>query len=269
MNRIETMFAELQEKGRSGLACYFTAGDPSYAQSLELLQQLGKNGADLIELGLPFSDPVADGPVIQAAHLRARAAGQTVARTLALVAALRDSDTTTPVVLMGYLNPLMQYGIEEFMRAAARAGVDGLLLVDLPFEHAAMVAVSAQAEGIRLIRMTAPTSDDSRLEALLAQAEGFVYHVALTGTTGAAQGVFEEIAASLARVRRHTGLPLAVGFGIRTPAQAAELAANAELVVVGSALVETFATQGMAAALQQVRDLHAAVCFAKQTVAVF
>jgi tryptophan synthase alpha chain len=266
MSRIEKMFAGLQEKGRSGLACYFTAGDPSYAQCLELLQQLGKNGADLIELGLPFSDPVADGPVIQAAHLRARAAGQTVARTLALVAALRESDTSTPVVLMGYLNPLMQYGIEEFMRAAAQAGVDGLLLVDLPFEHVAMVAVPAQAEGIRLIRMTAPTSDDSRLDVLLAQAEGFVYHVALTGTTGAAQGVFSAIATDLVRVRRHTGLPLAVGFGIRTPAQAAELAANAELVVVGSALVETFATQGMAAALQQVRDLHAAVCAAAQVV---
>lgn len=264
MKRIEKMFAALQDAGRSGLACYFTAGDPSHAECLGLLRKLGAAGADLIELGLPFSDPVADGPVIQAAHLRARAAGQTVARTLDLVRELRSTDDLTPVVLMGYLNPLLQYGVDAFMRDAATAGVDGVLLVDLPLEHAAPFAAAARAQGIRFIRMTAPTSDDARLEALLAPAEGFVYHVALTGITGATQGVPAEIVADLARVRHRTSLPLAVGFGIRTPGQAAALAGGADLVVVGSALVDTLATQGAPAALQQVRELRAALAPAPQ-----
>lgn len=257
MNRLDRMFATLRQSGRSGLACYFTAGDPSFADSLDLLRQLGAAGADLIELGLPFSDPVADGPVIQEAHLRARTGGQTVARTLTLVRELRSSDSDTPVVLMGYINPLLRYGIEAFMAAAASAGADALLLVDLPFEHALPVAAAARAQGIALVRMTAPTSDDGRLEALLAGANGFVYHVALTGITGSVQGLPEEVVADLARVRRRTDLPLAVGFGIRTPAQAAAMAGAAELVVVGSALVETLAARGTAAALQEVRELRA------------
>lgn len=259
MSRLDRMFAALRESSRSGLACYFTAGDPSYAASLSLLRQLGAAGADLIELGLPFSDPVADGPVIQEAHLRARTAGQTVALTLRLVRELRGSDDDTPVVLMGYINPLLCYGIEAFMAEAASAGVDALLLVDLPLEHAVPVAVAARAQGIALIRMTAPTSDDGRLEVLLAGAEGFVYHVALTGITGAAQGLAADIVADLARVRRHTVLPLAVGFGIRTPAQAVAMAGAADLVVVGSALVETLAAQGATAVLQQVRELRQAL----------
>jgi tryptophan synthase alpha chain len=259
MNRLDRRLAELKHHAHSGLACYFTAGDPDFDRSLTLLRGLGQAGADIIELGFPFSDPVADGPVIQAAHLRARAAGQTLARTLELVAALRTSDSSTPMVLMGYLNPVLQYGIDAFMRDAAAAGVDGLLLVDLPLEHAAPAKQAARAAGLHLISMSAPTSDDDRLAQVLADASGFVYHVALNGTTGAAQSLPLDVANAITRLRRHTKLPLAVGFGIREPAQARAMAELAEVVVVGSALVDTLQNQGIDATLAQVRALAAAV----------
>ena len=258
MNRLDSTLQRLRQQQRSGLACYFTAGDPDYARSLELLRSLASAGADVIELGLPFSDSVADGPAIQQAHLRALAAGQTVARTLQLVAELRSSDATTPVVLMGYLNPVMQYG-PDFMAAAAQAGVDGLLLVDLPMEHAAPWQTAAERAGLHLIRMTAPTSDDARLQQVLADASGMVYHVTVTGTTGQKSAVAADIAKDLARLRRHTDLPLAAGFGIRTPEQARALAAHADLVVVGSRLVEVLNTDGMDGALQAIRELAVAV----------
>ena len=259
MNRIDQTLARLKTEGRSGLATYFTAGDPDFATSLKLLRGLAQAGADLIELGLPFSDPVADGPTIQAAHIRARAAGQTAARTLELVAALRETDAATPVVLMGYLNPVMQYGIERFMNDAAEAGVDGLLLVDLPVEHASPYEDAAETAGLHLIRMTAPTSDDARLAEVLKDARGFIYHVTLTGTTGAASATAADVEAAIARLRRHSPLPIAAGFGIRSAAQVRALAGTAELIVVGSRLVEVLAAQGAEAALEEVGILGAAL----------
>jgi tryptophan synthase alpha chain len=259
MNRLDTTLAALKEKCSSALACYFTAGDPDFDSCLALLRCLGAAGTDIIELGIPFSDPVADGPVIQAAHLRARAAGQTLARTLELVSALRQTDQNTPVVLMGYLNPVLQYGIERFMTDASGAGVDALLLVDLPLEHATEVRPAARAAGIHIISMTAPTSDDARLAQLLKDASGFVYHVSLNGITGAAQSVAQEVGEALARVHRHTGIPVAVGFGIRTCAQASLMAQTADIVVVGSALVDTLSRDGIKAALAQVAELAEAV----------
>jgi len=258
MKRIEHTLARLRTAGHSGLVTYFTAGDPDFATSLTLLRGLAAAGADLIELGLPFSDPVADGPVIQAAHIRARAAGQTLALTLDLVHALRGTDAVTPVVLMGYLNPVLQYGIERFMQDAAHSGVDGLILVDLPIEHLALYDAAACAAGLHLIRMTAPTSDDARLAQILAGAGGFVYHVSVTGTTGAGSATAEEVAQAVERVHRHTALPVATGFGIREAAQVKALAGHSELIVVGSALVDRLADQGVAAALAQVRELAAA-----------
>lgn len=259
MNRIDITLQQLRSEVRSGLVCYFTAGDPDFATSFDLLSRLAAAGADIIELGMPFSDPVADGPAIQAAHIRARAAGQTVGRTLELVKALRICDDVTPVVLMGYLNPVMQYGIERFMADAAQAGVDGLILVDLPVEHHAPYRTSARQQGLHLVRMTAPTCDDARLASVLEGAEGFVYHVTLTGTTGAGQASLDEISQAIACVRKHTALPVAAGFGIRTAVQVQELAGIADLVVVGSRLVEVLAEQGVDAALQEVRSLATAL----------
>jgi tryptophan synthase alpha chain len=259
MNRLDTTLERLRQQQRSGLVCYFTAGDPDYAASLELLGGMAAAGTDIIELGMPFSDPVADGPSIQAAHLRALAGGQTVARTIELVRALRERDARTPVVLMGYFNPVMQYGEARFLQDAHEAGVDALILVDLPLEHDAPFRTAATAVGIHLIRMTAPTSDDARLAKLLAAASGFVYHVALNGTTGAASSEANTIVAAIERVRRHTALPVAAGFGIRTAAQVAELAGRVDLIVVGSRLVEVLQQGGVAAALAEIRLLAQAL----------
>ncbi|MCC8392499.1 tryptophan synthase subunit alpha [Paraburkholderia sp. MMS20-SJTR3] len=253
MNRLDDILSRLREQRRSGLVCYFTAGDPDFSTSLALLRSLGAAGADVIELGLPFSDPVADGPSIQAAHLRARAAGQTVARTLDLVAALRETDVSTPVVLMGYLNPVMQYGVDAFMSDAARVGADALLLVDLPVEHAAPYRESARVAGLHLIAMTAPTSDDLRIGQVLHEASGFVYHTAVVGTTGVTHCVPAEVGKAITRVRRHTTLPVAAGFGIRDAAQAQALAGTADLIVVGSQLIELLASQGVEEVRQAVR----------------
>lgn len=255
MNRLNTTLTHLRHAGLPGLVCYFTAGDPDADTCLALLQQLGAAGADIIELGIPFSDPVADGPIIQAAHGRALAQGQGVSTTLQLVAQLRQYDNHTPVVLMGYLNPVMQYGAERFMQDAALAGVDGLIMVDLPVEHALIYQQAADRAGIHLIRMTAPTSDNQRLQTVLKEASGFVYHVTLTGTTGSATASASDIASSLKRVRQHTGLPIAVGFGIRSPSQVAELVGVADLVVVGSSLVALLAQEGVQPVLNEVAQL--------------
>ncbi|WP_417069293.1 tryptophan synthase subunit alpha [Niveibacterium terrae] len=256
MKRLSDSFTRLESEGRSGLACYFTAGDPDFSSCLALLRGLCAAGADLIELGLPFSDPVADGEVIQAAHRRALASGQTVARTLRLVQALRETDATTPVVLMGYLNPVFQYG-ESFFAEAAAAGADGLILVDLPPEHAEPWSRAADAAGLALIRMSAPTSSDERLMTILPGAKGFLYHVSLNGTTGAASCAPEEVGKALARIRAQSPQPIAVGFGIRSAEQVKALNGVAEIIVVGSHLVAKLAKEGNAAALAEVRLLAA------------
>ncbi|WP_238911121.1 tryptophan synthase subunit alpha [Achromobacter xylosoxidans] len=258
MNRLERTLADLRAAGRPGLAAYFTAGDPCYDDSLALLRALPAAGADVIELGMPFSDPIADGPVLQRANARALKAGQTLRRTVDLVATFREEDAHTPVVLMGYLNPLMRYEAASFMADAAWAGVDGLIVVDLSPEHAAGIERLARRHGIAIIRMTAPTTPDDRLERVLAGAGGFVYHVMLAGTTGAALPADEVIAASLARLRARTRLPIAAGFGVRTADQVRAVGRHADLVAVGTRLVEVLASSGVPAALAEVRSLAAA-----------
>ncbi|WP_241073631.1 tryptophan synthase subunit alpha, partial [Achromobacter insuavis] len=230
MSRIEQTLAALRAAGRPGLAAYFTAGDPSYDACLALLRGLPAAGADVIELGMPFSDPIADGPVLQLANARALKAGQTLRRTLDLVAAFREEDEKTPVVLMGYLNPLLRYEAASFMADAAWAGVDGLIVVDLSPEHAASLERLARRHGIALIKMTAPTTTQERLDRVLEGASGFVYHVMLAGTTGAALPSDAMIAAALERIRARTRLPIAAGFGVRTAAQLKAVGRHADLV---------------------------------------
>jgi len=259
MSRLDSTLADLRAAGRPGLAAYFTAGDPTYDDCLTLLQGLPAAGADVIELGMPFSDPIADGPVLQQANGRALRAGQTMRRTLDLVAAWRALEQHTPMVLMGYLNPVLRYGVAGFMADAARSGVDGLIIVDLPPEHAGEMGRLARPHGIDIVRMTAPTTSDARLGQVLDGAGGFVYHVMLAGTTGAALPSDEAIAASLQRVRARTRLPIAAGFGVRSPEQARAVGRHADLVAVGTALVAALAACGMKAALDEVRLLARAV----------
>lgn len=239
--RIERCFASLRAAGRAGLVTYLTAGDPDPETSRKLFMGLAGAGADLIEVGMPFSDPMADGPAIQAAGLRALKAGTTSGKTLALVRELRQSDADTPIVLMGYYNPIYRYGVERFCADAKAAGVDGLIVVDLPPEEDGELWRPAMAVGLEIIRLTAPTSTDLRLSVVLARASGFVYHVSIAGITGTKAAGIEAVTTAVARLRRHTPLPVAVGFGIRTPAQAAEVAGVADAVVVGSALVDRVA----------------------------
>nr|WP_315527254.1 tryptophan synthase subunit alpha [uncultured Achromobacter sp.] len=255
MSRLEHKLATLRAAGRAGLAAYFTAGDPSYDECLRLLRRLPAAGADVIELGMPFSDPVADGPVLQLANDRAIRAGQTMRRTLDLVRAFRQQDPQTPIVLMGYLNPLLQVGVAAFMADAGRAGVDGLIIVDLSPDHAGEIGRQAQAHGIDIIRMTAPTTPAARLDAVLRGASGFVYHVMLAGTTGGALPSDDAIAQSLQRVRARTPLPIAAGFGVRSAEQARAVSRHADLVAVGTRLVDVLATGGIDAALDEVRKL--------------
>jgi tryptophan synthase alpha chain len=239
--RIGRRFAELKSAGRAGLVTFITAGDPDPETSLALLQGLPKAGADIIELGMPFTDPMADGPAIQAAGLRALKAGETLPRILAMVRRFRMQDAETPLVLMGYYNPVYQYGVARFAADAKSAGVDGLIIVDLPPEEAPELAGPARAAGLDLIRLTAPTSDDARLPVILAGSSGFIYHVSVTGITGTRSAAVEDIGRAVTRIRRHTQLPVAVGFGIKTPAQAADVARLADAAVVGSALVSVIA----------------------------
>lgn len=259
MTRLEDALAALRAAGKTGLAAYFTAGDPSYDACLSLLRRLPAAGADVIELGMPFSDPVADGPVLQSANERAIRAGQTMRRTFDLVQAFRQQDQQTPIVLMGYLNPLLRYGVADFMADAARAGADGLIMVDLPPDHAEEIGRLADAHGIAVIRMTAPTTSAARLDAVLRGASGFVYHVMLAGTTGGALPSDEAIAGSLQRVRTRTQLPIAAGFGVRSAEQANAVGRHADLVAVGTRLVEALAAGGIEAALNEVRRLSAGI----------
>jgi len=239
--RIARRFAALKSENRAGLVTYIVAGDPDAAISLALLRGLPQAGADLIELGMPFSDPMADGPAIQAAGLRALKAGMTLRKTLDLVRRFRSEDDETPIVLMGYYNPIYRYGVDHFLADATSSGVDGLIVVDLPPEEDAELCLPARAAGIDFIRLTAPTTDEARLPVVLARASGFVYYVSITGITGTKSAKAADVAAAVARLRRHTKLPVAVGFGIKTPDQAEAVARFADAAVVGTALVQRIA----------------------------
>ena len=239
--RITKRFAELAAEDRGGLIAFVTAGDPDLDRSLGILRGLPAAGADLIELGMPFSDPMADGPSIQASSKRALTAGATMARTLAMVETFRRRDADTPVILMGYYNPVYVYGVEEFLSDAKAAGVDGLIMVDLPPEEEDEMCLPALEAGLDFIYLTAPTTDDARLPRVLENAGGFVYYVSITGVTGTRSAAAADVQANLERLRRHTGLPIAVGFGIKTPEQAAEIVRLADAAVVGAALVDRVA----------------------------
>ena len=236
--RIDRRFAALRQDGRAALVAFVMAGDPDYAASLAILKKLPEAGADLIEVGMPFTDPMADGPAIQAAGLRALHSGQNMKRTLSLIREFRASDDTTPIVLMGYYNPIYVYGVEAFLADAKSAGVDGLIVVDLPPEEDAELCLPALKSGLNFIRLATPTTDDKRLPAVLNNTSGFVYYVSITGITGAAAPDTSKVAAAVARIKRHTKLPVCVGFGVRTPEQARAIAEAADGVVIGSALVE-------------------------------
>jgi tryptophan synthase alpha chain len=236
--RIDTKFAALAAAGRSGLVTFLMAGDPDPATSLAIIKALPQAGADVIEIGMPFTDPMADGPAIQAAGLRALHAGQNMVKTLALVRAFRAGDDTTPIVLMGYYNPIYIYGVARFLVDAKAAGVDGLIVVDLPPEEDTELCLPALQAGLNFIRLATPTTDDRRLPAVLANTSGFVYYVSITGITGAAAPDAARVSEAVKRIKRHTALPVAVGFGVRDAASAAAIARGAEAVVVGSALVE-------------------------------
>src|SRR4249920_372942 len=235
--RIERRFAALKEEGRAALVTFTMAGDPDYETSLAIAKALPRAGADVIELGMPFTDPMADGPAVQAAGLRALHAGQTMIKTLALVREFRAGDDATPIVLMGYYNPIYIYGVEKFLADAKAAGVDGLIIVDLPPEEDEELRIPALKAGLNFIRLATPTTDDKRLPAVLANTSGFVYYVSITGITGAATPDPGQVIAAVSRIKRHTNLPVAVGFGVRTAEQAAVIATGADGVVVGSALV--------------------------------
>jgi tryptophan synthase alpha chain len=236
--RIDQRFSALAKAGRPALVTFTTAGDPDFDTSLAVLRALPAAGADIIELGVPFSDPMADGPTIQASSQRALKAGQTLVKTLAMVRGFREADTTTPIVLMGYYNPIYIYGVDRFLADAKAAGVDGLIVVDLPPEEDAELCLPALKAGLNFIRLATPTTDDKRLPAVLAHTSGFVYYVSITGITGAATPETGRVASAVERIKRHCSLPVAVGFGVKTAAQAIAIAQHADGVVVGSALVD-------------------------------
>ncbi|ACA15041.1 tryptophan synthase, alpha subunit [Methylobacterium sp. 4-46] len=267
--RLDDTFARCRAEGRAALVTYVMAGDPDPETSLQVLRALPEAGADIVEFGLPFTDPMADGPAIQAAGLRALKAGQTVSGTLALVRRFRAENRTTPVILMGYYNPLYIYGVARFLADAVAAGVDGLIVVDLPPEEDDELCLPTQEAGLAFIRLATPTTDERRLPAVLANTSGFVYYVSITGITGSATPDFGQVEAAVARIRARTALPVVVGFGVKTGAHAAAIARGADGVVVGSALVDALArsldldgraTSGSVAAVSAlVRDLAAGV----------
>jgi len=239
--RIAARFAALKAEGRAGLVTFITAGDPDFETSLAILGGLPAAGADVIELGMPFTDPMADGPAIQAASLRALKAGMTLKKTLAMTAAFRKTDDATPLILMGYYNPIYAYGVPAFLKDAQAAGVDGLIVVDLPPEEDAELCLPALASGMSFIRLATPTTDDARLDAVLKNTSGFVYYVSIAGITGTRSAAPVDVATAVGRLKRRSDLPVAVGFGIKTPDQAAAVARVADAAVVGSALVSSIA----------------------------
>jgi len=264
-SRLERRFAALKSAGRGGLVTFVTAGDPDPETAAKILAGLPAAGADVIELGMPFSDPMADGPAIQASSLRALKAGMTLEKTLAMAAAFRAGDPDTPLILMGYYNPIYRMGREAFLKRAVEAGVDGLIVVDLPPEEDDELCLPARRAGLHWIRLATPTTDEARLPKVLANTSGFLYYVSIMGITGTKSASAEAIKEAAGRLRRHTQLPLAVGFGIKTPENVAEVTRHADAAVVGSALVETIrsnldeagkATEGLAdKALDFVRAL--------------
>ena len=237
MTRIDDTFARLRAQGKKAFVAYVMGGDPDYATSREIVLGLPAAGVDIIELGMPFTDPMADGPTIQLAGQRALSGGQTLEKTLALVRDLRAVDQTTPVVMMGYYNPIYSRGVDSFLAAAVKAGVDGLIIVDLPPEEDAELCLPAQAAGLNFIRLATPTTDDRRLPKVLQNTSGFVYYVSITGITGAAAAEAGEVGPEVARIKAATDLPVIVGFGIRTPEAARTIASVADGCVVGSAIV--------------------------------
>jgi tryptophan synthase alpha chain len=236
--RIDACFTELKKQDRSAFITFLMAGDPDPATSLEIIKALPKAGADIIEIGMPFTDPMADGPAIQAAGLRALKAGMTLKKTIELVRAFRGGNDTTPLVLMGYYNPIYIYGVDKFLADAKSAGVDGLIIVDLPPEEDTELCLPAIKAGLNFIRLATPTTDDKRLPAVLANTSGFVYYVSVTGITGSASADASVVGDAVGRIKRHTKLPVCVGFGIRTPEAARGIAAHADGAVVGTALVD-------------------------------
>jgi tryptophan synthase alpha chain len=263
--RIDTRFAELQKEGRAAFVTFVMAGDPDPATSLAIIKALPKAGADIIEIGMPFTDPMADGPAIQAAGLRALKAGMTLTKTLGLVRDFRKGDERTPLVLMGYYNPIYIYGVDKFLADAKVAGVDGLIIVDLPPEEDTELCLPAMKAGLNFIRLATPTTDDKRLPAVLANTSGFVYYVSITGITGSASADTAQVADAVARIKRHTKLPVCVGFGIRTPEAARGIAQAANGVVVGSALIDALRAtldadnRATAKTVSEVADLTAAL----------
>ncbi len=241
MSRIKNRFDQLAAENRAGFIPFIMAGDPDAARSLDLLKKLPAAGADMIELGVAFTDPMADGPAIQAAGLRALEGGQTLRRTLDMVRAFRAEDGDTPIILMGYYNPFYAYGVETFLKDAKTAGVDGLIIVDLPPEEDAEMCLPARAAGLDFIRLATPTTDDERLPAVVKNTSGFVYYVSVAGITGKKAGAGQAVSAAVKRLKAASGLPVAVGFGIKTAEKARAFAAFADAVVVGSALVDELA----------------------------
>ena len=237
MTRIDAKFADLKARGKKAFVAYVMAGDPDYDTSLEIVRGLPAAGVDIIELGLAFTDPMADGPTIQLAGQRALAAGMTLKRTLALAAAFRENDDTTPIVMMGYYNPIHSCGVDNFLQLAKAAGIDGLIIVDLPPEEDAELCIPAQAAGLNFIRLATPTTDNKRLPKVLQNTSGFVYYVSVTGITGAAEANTDEVAPEVARIKSGTDLPVIVGFGINTPEKSRAIASIADGAVVGSAIV--------------------------------
>jgi tryptophan synthase alpha chain len=264
-SRIDTRFAELRKQGRAAFVTFLMAGDPDPATSLAIIQALPEAGADVIEIGMPFTDPMADGPAVQAAGRRALDAGMTLAKTLQMIRDFRKSDGSTPVVLMGYYNPIYIYGVERFLVDAKAAGVDGLIVVDLPPEEDSELCIPAMKAGLNFIRLATPTTDDKRLPAVLANTSGFVYYVSITGITGSAAADSTAVGTAVARIKRHTALPVCVGFGIRTPDAARGIAERSDGAVVGSALVDALSgsldAEGKATAktVDAVADLAAAL----------
>lgn len=243
MTRIDAKFADLKSKGKKAFVSYVMAGDPDFDRSLEIVRGLPAAGVDIIELGLPFTDPMADGPTIQLAGQRALEGGMTLKRTLALATEFRKDDDTTPIVLMGYYNPIYSMGIPAFLSAAKEAGIDGLIIVDLPPEEDEELCLPAQKAGLNFIRLATPTTDDKRLEKVAQNTSGFVYYVSITGITGAAEAQAGDVSPAVERIRKATGLPVIVGFGVNTPEKARAIAQVADGVVVGSAIVSHIAAQ--------------------------
>lgn len=239
--RIDTLFDRLRQENRPALVTYFMGGDPDYETALEIMKALPKAGSDIIELGMPFSDPMADGPAIQAAGLRALKGGQTLAKTLEMARAFRREDDATPIVMMGYYNPIYIYGVERFLTDAKAAGIDGLIVVDLPPEMDEELCLPALKAGINFIRLATPTTDDKRLPKVLENTSGFVYYVSMTGITGSALTDTAKVGDAVSRIKSHTDLPVCVGFGVKTASQARAIGAEADGVVVGTAIVNAIA----------------------------